>query len=285
MLRISNVRILILTFVIAVCSLPAFAQWKSINVGTTASFRGLSVVDRRVIWASGTLGTVVSSRDGGNTWKVFRVPGADKLDFRDIEAFDANTAYILSIGNGPDSRIYKTTDGGATWKLQFENRDQAAFFDAIACWDRNICLAMSDPVDGRYRLIATDDGGLNWRMLDAGSMPSAAKGEAAFAASGTCLIARGKREAYLVSGGTDARVFRSTDRGRSWSAASTPMIKGTAGSGIFSITMRDAKRGAIAGGDFEKPSESTRNLLLPVTAAGHGRSAPACQATVHRSSI
>ncbi|MCV4785504.1 hypothetical protein OFM36_39340, partial [Escherichia coli] len=78
------------------------------------------------IWASGTGGTVLKTGNGGKTWQVIIVPGAEKLDFRDIEAFDANTAYILSIGNGDASRIYKTTDGGKNWKLQFINRDEKA---------------------------------------------------------------------------------------------------------------------------------------------------------------
>src|SRR5437868_1139376 len=111
------------------------AQWIKQKVDTTASFRGLSVVNEKVIWASGTGGTVIRTADGGKTWKIMIVPRAEKLDFRDIEAFDASIAYILSIGNGDNSRIYKTIDGGATWKLQFKNTNEKAFFDAIACWD------------------------------------------------------------------------------------------------------------------------------------------------------
>src|SRR6516165_1816614 len=90
----------------------AFSQWIKQNINTTASFRGLSVVNEKIVWASGTDGTVIRTIDGGAHWDVITVPGAEKLDFRDIEAFDANTAYILSIGNGESSRIYKTTDGG-----------------------------------------------------------------------------------------------------------------------------------------------------------------------------
>src|SRR4029078_1260855 len=106
------------------------AQRVQQNVNTTASLRGLSVVNEKIVWASGTGGTVIRTIDGGKTWNVITVPGAEKIDFRDIEAFDANTAYILSIGNGESSRIYKTTNGGKNWQLQFKNTNPKAFFDA-----------------------------------------------------------------------------------------------------------------------------------------------------------
>src|SRR5262245_34254434 len=139
-------KILLLVSLLSIAQVSS-AQWIKQNVDTTASFRGLSVVNEKIVWASGTGGTVIRTIDGGKTWRVMTVPGADKLDFRDVEAFDANTAYILSIGNGESSRIYKTTDGGKTWTEQFRNKNEKAFFDAIACWDVNNCIAMSDPVD------------------------------------------------------------------------------------------------------------------------------------------
>ena len=240
----------------------AFSQWIKQTVNTTASFRGLSVVNEKVVWASGTGGTVVRTIDGGSSWKVIKIPDAEKLDFRDIEAFDANTAYILSIGNGELSRIYKTTDGGTTWKLQFTNSDAKAFFDALACWDRNDCIAMSDPVDGEYVLIATKDGGASWKPIVSNQMPASKDGEAAFAASGTCLITQGKTNAFIVSGGNDARVFSSTDRGMTWNVSTTPIVKGTAGSGIFSIAMIDGQNGVIVGGNYEKPAENKNNLAF-----------------------
>lgn len=237
-------------------ALTATAQWIKQTVETTASFRGLSVVNEKIIWASGTGGTVIKTTDGGKTWKVLTVPGSEKLDFRDIEAFDANTAYILSIGNGDSSRIYKTTDGGETWKEQFKNENKDAFFDAIACWDKANCIAMSDPVEGHYLLIATTDGGEKWERVVSNKMAAAIDGEAAFAASGTCLITQGKTNAYIVSGGKDARVFLSTDKGKIWTAVKAPIISGTSGSGIFSIAMWDAKHGVIVGGNYELPAEN-----------------------------
>ncbi|MBK9154952.1 MAG: glycosyl hydrolase [Chloracidobacterium sp.] len=236
-------------------------QWVKQTVDTTASFRGLSVVNEKIVWASGTGGTVIRTTDGGKTWKVMTVPGAEKLDFRDIEAFDAKTAYILSIGNGEASRIYRTTDGGDNWKEQFRNKDEKAFFDAIACWDAKNCIAMGDPVDGHYVLISTSNGEA-WTQILSNQLPAAKDGEAAFAASGTCLLRVGENQVFLVTGGNEARVFYSNDRARTWNVATTPITKGTAGSGIFSIAMRDARNGVIVGGDYEKPNEAKRNLAF-----------------------
>ncbi len=237
------------------------AQWQRQMIDTTASFRGLSVINEKIIWVSGTGGTFLRTIDGGKNWKVGKIPDAEKLDFRDIEAFDANTAYVLSIGDGENSRIYKTIDGGETWKLQFKNTNPKAFFDGLAFWDKTHGIAMSDPVNGKYLLLKTDDGE-TWKPIDNSQMPNAKEGEAAFAASGTCLITQGKNSVFLVSGGNDARVFRSENRGISWTVSNTPITKGTAGSGIFSIAMRDAKNGVIVGGNYEKPNEINSNLAF-----------------------
>jgi len=245
---------LIIALTLLLSPVAGSAQWIRQTLNSTASFRGLSVVDQRVVWASGTGGTVIRTADGGNTWTVTTVPGAEKLDFRDIEAFDANTAYILSIGNGDASRIYKTTDGGKTWQVQFQNDDPKKFFDAIACWDRDNCIAMSDPVERIFPLITTSDGGSHWSFITPKVPPAAKQDEAAFAASGTCLITQGKNTAFLITGGGDSRVLRSGDRGVTWSVSETPIVKGAAAKGAFSIAMFDARIGVVVGGDYQKPT-------------------------------
>ena len=103
------------------------AQWQKVDVETDASFRGLDVVSEKVIWASGTGGTFIRSVDGGETWKVGTVSGAEKLDFRDIEAFDANAAYVLSIGNGKSSRIYKTTEAARVGNYNLQTKMKKHF--------------------------------------------------------------------------------------------------------------------------------------------------------------
>ncbi|MGD9589160.1 MAG: WD40/YVTN/BNR-like repeat-containing protein [Pyrinomonadaceae bacterium] len=241
-------------------------QWVKQTVDTTASFRGLSVVNEKVVWASGTGGTVIRTTDGGKTWKVMTVPGAEKLDFRDIEAFDAKTAYILSIGNGEASRIYKTTDGGLNWKLQFKANDPKLFFDALACKNSLKCFAMADPVNNSFPLIVTADGGEHWQFWPVW-FPQTAEGEASFAASGTCLILyrSGKSDVIaIVSGGTSSSIYQMPVDSPSLDFVSydTPIIRGTPGSGIFSIAMRDSRNGVIVGGNYEKPNEATENLAF-----------------------
>src|SRR5262245_31814608 len=110
-------------------------QWLPQSSGTTARLRGVSAVSSTVAWASGNNGVYLKTTDGGANWEAATVPGAEALDFRDVDAFDADTAYLLSIGEGDRSRIYKTTDGGKDWRLQFTNRTTKAFLDAIALWE------------------------------------------------------------------------------------------------------------------------------------------------------
>jgi photosystem II stability/assembly factor-like uncharacterized protein len=226
------------------------AQWANQPSSTTARLRGVSAVSDRVAWASGTEGTVVLTLDGGKTWDRRNVLGASDLDFRDIEAFDERTAYILSIGEGSQSRIYKTLNSGATWALQLTNPDPKGFLDALAFWDAEHGLVLGDPVGGRFVILSTDDGGKTWNRTAQGGMPAALLGEGAFAASGTCLVVQGDRTAWFGTGG--GRVFRSTDRGRSWTVHSTPIRAGNGSSGIFSLGFWDADHGVAVGGDYKE---------------------------------
>jgi photosystem II stability/assembly factor-like uncharacterized protein len=234
------------------------AQWQPQTSGTKARLRGVSAVSATVAWASGSKGTYLRTTDGGATWKAATVPGAEALDFRDVDAFDANTAYLLSIGEGENSRIYKTTDGGKNWKLQFTNKNPKAFFDAMAFWDANHGVAVSDSVDGRFVIIKTADGGSTWKEVAPEKLPPALPNEGAFAASGSCVTVQGKSNVWI--GTSVARVLRSTDGGETWQVASTPIQTGQPSAGIFSIAFRDARHGVIVGGDYRKESESRDNV-------------------------
>ncbi|HLJ97285.1 MAG TPA: glycosyl hydrolase [Gemmataceae bacterium] len=242
---------------VGLCGSAVHAEWQPQTIPTDADFRGLSVVSAQVAWVSGTKGTFGRTTDGGKAWSVGIVPGAAKLDFRDIHAFGETTAYVLSAGPGEASRIYKTTDGGTTWILQFQNSDPEAFFDALAFWDERNGVALGDPVKEQFQLLRTDDGGAHWKRLTGIKLPPALPNEGAFAASGTCLITQGTDDIWFGTGGAKtARVFHSRDRGENWTAIDTPVVAGTDSAGIFSIAFRDRLHGIIVGGDYRKPNDA-----------------------------
>jgi len=236
-------------------------RWTVQTSGVNQRLRGVSAVSEQVAWASGAGSTVLRTVDSGLTWQRFIIT-SDALDFRDIDAIDAQTVYVMSIGNGPASRIYKTTDGGVTWKVQFRNKDQKAFLDAMSFWDANHGIAFGDSVDKQFYILTTTDGGHTWSRVPATNLPPAQGNEGAFAASGTNIALFGKSYAWIGTGAAaKSRVLRTTDGGRTWRVADTPLASGPS-SGIFSIAFRDAKHGVIAGGDYKKESEAVDNLAV-----------------------
>ena len=218
-------------------------------------------MSEQVAWASGSGSTVLRTGDGGQTWQKLHVTD-ETLDFRDVDAIDVQTAYILSIGNGSASRIYKTTDAGKTWQLQFKNNDEKAFLDAMSFWDANHGIAFGDSVDKQFYILTTADGGNTWSRVPPEKLPPAQENEGAFAASGTNIALFGKSHAWIGTGAAaKSRVLRTTDGGRTWQVADTPLASGQS-SGIFSIAFRDAKHGVVAGGDYRKESDAVDNLAV-----------------------
>lgn len=260
-----------LPLMLAFLATPAIAQWTPQDSPTSSRLRGVCAVDDRVAWASGAGGTVLRTTDGGATWTRRDVPDSDARDFRDVQAFDDRHALVLAIGPGEESRIDATADGGATWSLRHVNSDADGFLDALAFWDRDHGLALGDPVGGRFVVLATDDGGATWTRVGR-DMPGALPGEGAFAASGTCLAVRGDRHAWFGTGG--GRVFRSDDRGRTWTAHATPIPAGNGSSGVFSLAFRDESHGVAVGGDYKAPDAPGPRVALTVD-GGRTWTAPA----------
>ncbi|MEV0664868.1 WD40/YVTN/BNR-like repeat-containing protein [Actinomadura luteofluorescens] len=224
--------------------------WRLTPTGSEARFRGLAAVGRETAWLAGSGGTVLRTTDGGRTWRDVAPAGAQGLEFRDVEAFDARRAVVLAIGEGEASRVYRTSDGGATWTLGFRNDDPKAFYDCVTFFDSRHGLAVSDPVDGRFRIISTGDAGRSWRVLPPGGMPPALEGEAGFAASGQCLVSHGSRDVWLATGGASrSRVFHSGDRGLTWTVADTP-LPSSPSQGVFAVAFRDSRHGVAVGGDY-----------------------------------
>lgn len=244
---------------------PPATSWQSQSSGTTGRLRGVSAVSPLVAWASGANGTVLRTTDGGRSWQRLPVPGAEALDFRDVDAINEDVAYALSIGAGASSRIYKTSDGGSTWTLQFANTDPKVFLDAMAFRDEANGFAFSDSVDGHFVILMTTDGGRSWARVPPDRLPAPLPGEGAFAASGTNVAVFGRDHVWI--GTTASRVLRSSDNGRTWSIATTPVATGTA-TGIFSIAFRDAQHGIVVGGNYQKEPEASENAAFSSDGGG-----------------
>ena len=227
--------------------------------GTTNRLQAISPVSDRIAWASGVGGTYAVTTDGGTTWRSGVVPGADSLEFRDVEGVSESIAYLLAAGPGDRSRIYKTRDGGRSWSLQFTSRDTSAFYDCFAFWDERRGFTMSDAVAGRFPVVRTIDGE---RWTDIGDrLPPAQKGEGAFAASGTCAATIGDGHGWISTGAAArARVLATRDGGGTWRAYQTPIAQGSATSGGVSLEFRDTLHGIVGGGDIAAPDSFADNF-------------------------
>lgn len=228
--------------------------------GTGTSIRGLSVVNDNVAWVSGSNGVVGKTSNAGKTWKWITVKGFEKNDFRDIEAFDAATAVIMSVSE--PAYILKTNDGGESWKIVYENKTKGMFLDAMEFWNDRAGIVIGDPVAGKFFIARTFDGGLSWQDLPFDKRPLADTGEACFAASGTNIRALDLDEAVFVSGGTVSRLF--TKNG----PVKLPIIQGKETTGANSIAIWDhyklngGKKMIVVGGDFTADSSNPKNCFI-----------------------
>jgi len=287
----------------------AHAQWQLLDPPTDADLRGIVNVGGGVAWASGTKGTVVRTEDGGYLWQHCSTPpGAEKLDFRGIQAFDENTAIVMSSGPGDQSRLYKTTDGCQSWKLLFTNPDKDGFWDALQFVNRQIGFLLGDPVSTPadnshqpftgFAVFATEDGGQHFQKWPLEGNKADPKTHGAFAASNSSVFV-GWPFLYFGSGGSAGpRIYLNAFqqpidypdahiaiRRGDWHSVSWPVPLATGTSaGVFSVIfLRDQHtekaqmdtsalpklRGIAVGGDYLKPDERSGTAAFTLDGGQH----------------
>ncbi|MBS4064400.1 MAG: oxidoreductase [Chitinophagaceae bacterium] len=245
----------LLAFVFSIMILHTNAQTiQMLDTGFNSSIRGMSVVNDKVVWFSGSNGTVGRSLNGGDSIQWMKVTGLEKRDFRDIEAFDANTAIIIAIDT--PALILKTMDGGTTWRIVYEDKRPGMFLDAMEFWNINSGIVVGDPIDGKVFIARTFDGGNTWRGLPEAYYPVVEKGEAMFAASGTNVTKFNKQEAVFVTGGKLSRLFVRDEK------IVLPIVQGEDFTGANSIAVYDEKNIIVVGGDFSKDTSRYKNCVL-----------------------
>jgi len=252
-----------LTILLGLLPLLGFSQQfllKELTAGKNTSMRGLSVVSNSVAWVSGSNGQVGKTINGGLTWVWTQPKGYEKLDFRDIEAFDDQNAIIVNAGS--PAYILSTADGGKSWKETYKNTDSLIFLDGMGFWNRKEGIIFGDPINAKMQLLKTIDGGLTWKNISDNLKKKMAIGEAGFAASGTTIRTSNDGKVWIASGGKVSNIYFSSNYGKKWKVYSCPIIQGESSTGPFSIGFSDTKTGVVVGGNYLKDKENINAVLL-----------------------
>lgn len=298
-----NLRWIIVPGLLLICTKSAIAeqpalQWENLHkVDGVEYFRGIDVLDDgKTVWVTGTKGTVMRTNDGGESWVRLAVPGnLDEIDvsLRDVELFSESEAFVISSGDGADSRIYYTQDGGSTWTLQHQNEYESGFYNAMAWWDRQKGFVFSDPVDGYVLVLRTIDGGKTWqesggpngKQLAHKNNLRATDGEQGFAASGTSAAAASGGIAWiLTANGAESRVHITRDFGVTWTLSNPPIDVTNSSSGPFAAALLDENHGIVVGGDFQNRQGRYPNIAI-TRDGGTTWVRPDKSPTGHRSSV
>ncbi len=289
---LSHMRLLLIVALIFVLSCSGSAQWHIQDSNTNADLRGIHSIGNGIVWASGTNGTVLRTTDDGDHWQLCATPsGAEALDFRGIQGFDANAAIVMSSGKGDLSRLYKTTDACHTWKLVFTNPDKDGFWDALRFsrlgptgLSETSGVLIGDPVGGIFSVFLTSDSGETWRRWGRGGLgwkgncgerqPKASKDEALFAASNESVFHFFSSNFLFVTGGrSGARLVYSDlydfDGPPCWTTFSSvrlPLARASSSAGAFAVAAKNSTyfplRLMVVGGDYTKPDESSGNAAF-----------------------
>lgn len=202
-------------------SLPGWHGAYDPTLGSLSVLSGTSIhaTSSRVGWAlanqltSQTSGQPLFARTvNGRDWQTFRTMGAGTEQLYCIFGLDDKTAWTGSGPSGGASGIFKTINGGGSW----ERTSVAAitpFVDAIHFYDKDNGVLIGDPLSGIWGIGLTTDGGATW------SSPSpplqAPTSEAGWNNS---YAAYGD---HIWFGTNNRRIYHSSDRGFTWSFAST----------------------------------------------------------------
>jgi len=242
--------ILLVTILYACDNKAEFAfTFDEISTPTSASIRGLSVIDEHCIWLSGSGGTVLRTTDGGENWTDCSISAEAQNDFRSIHAFDSLKAYVMGIKN--PAVIYSTTNGGQSWNAMDTIKAEGIFFNSLLFSSPDKAMALSDPIDGQFLVIETKDAGNSWQKTS--DMPPSLPGEGNFAASNTCIEYLPTGEAWYATGGAASRVFMTKDDGKNWQVVRTPILANEAADGIYSIAFKNTNQGIVVGGNYQHP--------------------------------
>lgn len=246
---------IILLLIISCCFLSACEKYYSprtkiqVSLETFTkpgtSIRALTVLNDSTMMYAGSQGDITSTSDLGKTWSTQQIK-TDSITphFRAISSTN-KAFYALNVGN--PALLYQLK--GNQFKIVYKEEHPNVFYNSMAFLDDLNGIAMGDPIDNCLSIIITRDGGNSWGKMDCSFLPKLEPGEAAFAASNTNISIVGEH-AWIVTGGTVARIYHTSDKGLTWEVLNSPIIHGQPTTGIYTSAFYNEKQGIIMGGDY-----------------------------------
>ena len=225
----------------------------------STSIRAILAISNNELIFAGSKGDITTTKDGGRTWQTQSLKYNDTIipHFRSI-AKNGENIFALSVAN--PALLYKGNQNN--YELVYTEEHEKVFYDCMQFFaDGKHGIAIGDPTEDCPSVILTSDGGNTWTKLPCSQLPTFEEGEAFFAASNT-NIAIVNNTVWIGSGGTKARILKSTDFGNTWEIFDTPIVQGDGPQGIYSIDFYDENHGIAIGGNYSKPENNNANKAI-----------------------
>ncbi|CAM1343619.1 WD40/YVTN/BNR-like repeat-containing protein [Tenacibaculum amylolyticum] len=231
---------------------------KEFTIDST-SIRAIKVINENTVYYAGSNGKIGTTTNAGETWDIETIHFQDSItpNFRSIAE---NNGYIYALSIANPALLYKIK--GKQNELVYKEIHEKVFYDSMHFFDnKKDGIAVGDPTEDCPSIIITSDGGANWEKIPCSQLPKLVEGEAFFAASNTNIKILGDT-VWIATGGTKARVLKSTDKGKTWNTYNTPFIQGDGPQGIYSIDFYDQNTGIAIGGNYAKPEDNCKNKAV-----------------------